>query len=115
MNDAEGPQTEWTFALVDVAGFTALTERHGDEHAAKLATVFADLAARQLDEGDRLVKTLGDAVLLAASSPPAGSCTGFEAPELRAAGSTAFPSSGPTSTKARAVEWGGDLFGSAVA
>lgn len=35
---------EWTFALVDLAGFTALTETHGDEQAADLATEFADLA-----------------------------------------------------------------------
>jgi len=33
--------TEWPFALVDLAGYTALTATHGDEHAAELATTFA--------------------------------------------------------------------------
>lgn len=36
-DDAE----EWTFAMIDLAGFTALTETHGDEQAADLATSFA--------------------------------------------------------------------------
>ena len=66
------PDRAWTFALVDLAGFTALTESHGDEQAAELATTFADLAVEQLAPGDRLVKTMGDAVLLAASGPEAG-------------------------------------------
>jgi class 3 adenylate cyclase/YHS domain-containing protein len=62
----------WTFALVDLAGFTALTEAHGDDRAADLATSFADLARSELGPGDRLVKTIGDAVLLAAKGPEEG-------------------------------------------
>ena len=34
---------EATFAFVDMAGFTALTEAQGDEDAADLATMFAEL------------------------------------------------------------------------
>ena len=63
---------QWTFALVDLAGFTALTEAHGDETAADLATDFAELAERHLGPADRLVKTIGDAVLLASECPAAG-------------------------------------------
>ncbi|UMG92241.1 hypothetical protein [Nocardioides sp. TF02-7] len=59
--------------MVDLAGYTALTETHGDEHAADLATKFARLAEEQLDTGDRLIKTIGDAVLLATPSP----CYGY--------------------------------------
>ena len=62
---------EWTFSLVDLAGFTALTETHGDDHAADLAVAFADLARTQLAPGDRLVKSIGDAVLLASPDPAA--------------------------------------------
>lgn len=63
---------ELTFAMVDLAGFTALTETHGDEHGADLAVGFADIARGELSTGDRLVKTIGDAVLLASVSPTAG-------------------------------------------
>lgn len=63
---------EWTFALVDLAGFTALTETHGDDRAADLAVEFAELARALLEPGDRLIKTLGDAVLLASAGPSSG-------------------------------------------
>lgn len=64
--------SERTFAMMDLAGFTALTETHGDENAADTAELFADLARRSLAEGDELVKCLGDAVLLASPTPESG-------------------------------------------
>jgi adenylate cyclase len=51
----EGSANKWTFAMVDLAGFTALTEAHGDDDAADLAVTFANLAAECLDPGDCLV------------------------------------------------------------
>lgn len=63
---------ERTFAMIDLAGFTALTEAHGDDHAADLATEFADLARTSLGPGDLFVKAIGDAVLLASPTPEAG-------------------------------------------
>ena len=36
---------EWTFAMVDLAGFTALTEAHGDAEAADLAINFSEWPA----------------------------------------------------------------------
>jgi adenylate cyclase len=51
---------------------TALTESMGDEAAADLAVHFAELAQRQFGPGDRLIKTLGDAVLLASDGPASG-------------------------------------------
>jgi class 3 adenylate cyclase len=57
-----------TFCFIDLAGFTALTEAHGDEDAADLATSFAVLARSALAPGDQLVKTIGDAVLLTSPS-----------------------------------------------
>jgi len=62
---------KWTFAMVDLAGFTALTEAHGDDEAADLAINFARLATARLGPGDRLVKPIGDAVLLASETPDA--------------------------------------------
>ena len=63
---------EHTFAMVDLAGFTALTEIHGDAEAADIATRFAEMARDNLAKGDVLVKTIGDAVLLASPDPSSG-------------------------------------------
>jgi adenylate cyclase len=52
-------------AFVDLAGFTTLTERRGDEAAAKAAAGLLELAeAAGRREGGRVVKELGDGVLL---------------------------------------------------
>jgi len=65
--------TERTIAFVDLAGFTALTDVHGDDAAIDLVDDFTALAADACrDTGANLVKTVGDAVMLAASSPGAG-------------------------------------------
>lgn len=60
---------ERTFAFVDLAGFTALTEVHGDEEAVRQVERFVDLARASLESGDQLVKCLGDAVMLCFESP----------------------------------------------
>lgn len=56
-------------AFIDLSGFTALTEVHGDHHAAELAEAFADLTRAALGEDDRLIKTIGDAVLITSPTP----------------------------------------------
>jgi adenylate cyclase len=54
-----------TFLFADLVGFTAFTERHGDDAAADVAERFAGTATGLAAEhGARLVKCLGDAVLL---------------------------------------------------
>jgi len=55
---------EATFCFVDVAGFSALTEAHGDTAAADLLERFTALANGALGDEGRLVKTIGDAVLV---------------------------------------------------
>ena len=72
MTAGDGVQRASTFAMLDLAGYTALTEQHGDLHAADLAIEFAELARRCLRDGDRLIKSIGDAVLLASSDPQSG-------------------------------------------
>jgi adenylate cyclase len=62
---------ERTFSLVDLAGFTALTEAHGDLDAVDLLDRFAGLVRESLSAGDELVKTIGDAVMLASPGPAA--------------------------------------------
>jgi class 3 adenylate cyclase len=62
--------TQRTIAFVDLAGFTALTEAHGDQAAVDLIDTFTDIANTAIDgTGTELVKTIGDAVMLAATTP----------------------------------------------
>lgn len=61
--------TARTFAFVDLAGFTALTELHGDEAAADVVGAFFERARSAVAGRGELVKTLGDAVMLAFASP----------------------------------------------
>ena len=61
-----------TLLFADLAGFTALTEAHGDRAAAEIATEFAESIERLLeDERTRLVKTIGDEVMVQAKDPAA--------------------------------------------
>lgn len=105
--------SDQTVIFVDLAGFTALTEAHGDEEAAALAGRFEDLARAGLGEGDRLVKTIGDAVMLASPTPEGGlalvgrlldSCLREPGFPVARAGLHAGP----------VVERGDDLFGTTV-
>lgn len=61
--------TEATFAFVDLSGFTALTEVHGDGHAAALVSRFMQLAEQSCVGTARVVKGMGDAVMLVADIP----------------------------------------------
>ena len=56
------------FRSVDLAGFTALTEAHGDEVAASNVSRFYEMARQTLVGSTQLVKSIGDAVLLAADN-----------------------------------------------
>ena len=73
------PERPATFLFADIAGFTALTEAHGDDHAADLVANFCE-AVRVLPEYDaRAVKSIGDAVCSSASPsrpPRSGSARG---------------------------------------
>ena len=61
-----------TFCFVDLAGFTALAEAQGDKDAADVATQFADITREALGPGDRLIKTIGDAVFVMSPTPVSG-------------------------------------------
>lgn len=58
-----------TFSFVDLCGFTSLTEAHGDEDAAAIASKFYAMAEAALVADTRVVKRIGDAVMLRASAP----------------------------------------------
>jgi adenylate cyclase len=59
-----------TFLFADIAGFTALTEAHGDEQAADLVGDFCEAVKAELPAYDGThVKTIGDAILLRIPDP----------------------------------------------
>jgi class 3 adenylate cyclase/YHS domain-containing protein len=62
--------TAATFLFADIAGFTALTEAHGDEAAIELLVSFSEAVEAQLPRimGEH-VKTIGDAVMLRVPDP----------------------------------------------
>ena len=54
-----------TFVFADLAGYTALTEAHGDDEAADAAADFCEFVRALLDgHGAEEVKTIGDAMLI---------------------------------------------------
>jgi class 3 adenylate cyclase/YHS domain-containing protein len=106
--------TAATFVFADIAGFTALTEAHGDLEAADLVHRFCRAVQAELPESaGGHVKTIGDAVMLRIPDPadavPLGLriahdvMSGHGAPAVRVG-----MHHGP------AVERDGDFFGAAV-
>jgi adenylate cyclase len=67
--DPPGPPTQ-TFLFADLAGYTALTEAHGDELAADVAAEFSREVRQVLEvHAADLVKSIGDAVMIRAEEP----------------------------------------------
>jgi adenylate cyclase len=102
-----------TFVFADLAGYTALTEAHGDDDAAHVATRFHELAKSCLPAGTRLVKTIGDAVMLVAETE----AQGIEAATAIARAvhdQPSFPALRVGIHAGPAVERDGDYFGSTV-
>jgi adenylate cyclase len=105
---------ERAFLFADIAGYTALTEAHGDEQAADVAASFCSAVAELIPAGEgEVVKTIGDAVMVRTDEPAVAIRLGLDvAHDLMVEhGSPAVRVGvhcGP------AVERGGDWFGSAV-
>lgn len=101
-----------TFLFADIVGFTSFTERYGDDAAADLAARFRAGVEAILPEGARLVKTIGDAVMVRLDDPVQGAST---------ARRIARSALGPDDPLVRvgvhtgtAVERDGDFYGAAV-
>lgn len=104
---------ERTFLFADLSGFTALTEAHGDADAAAIVERFVDITEASLHGETRFVKSLGDAVMIVATSPLDGVSTAFElARRIEAA--VEFPAVRAGLNLGPAVERGGDYIGAAV-
>lgn len=102
-----------TFLFADLAGFTALTETHGDEDAAEVAAQFYQLAQTSLKGEARLIKTIGDAVMIVADQAPAAVETALQ---LVAAirRTTGFPAVRAGLHSGSTVVRSGDYFGATV-
>lgn len=103
-----------TFLFADIAGFTALTEAHGDEEALQLVEDFAHAVQAELPRvAGEHVKTVGDALMLRVPDPgdairlglwiTRSAMGGHQAPSVRVGGNFGA-----------AVERGGDYFGTTV-
>ena len=103
-----------TFAFADLAGFTALTEAHGDEQAADLAGEFSRTAAELLTRhGAEQIKTIGDALMLRIAEPAEAVTLGLAlTSELMA--EHGYPAIRVGMHTGPAVERSGDWFGAAV-
>ncbi len=64
-----GDQNCIAVVFADLAGYTALTEAHGDDGAADVAERFFALTEAALCGDGRVVKTIGDAVMIVTSEP----------------------------------------------
>ena len=103
-----------TFVFADIAGFTALTESHGDEEAAALVADFTSAVRAELAGcGGTHVKGIGDAVMLSVPEPSDAIQLGLRITHelMRGHGSPAVRVGLHHGT---AVERDGDYFGAAV-
>jgi adenylate cyclase len=108
-----GTGDERCVTFADLAGYTALTEAHGDVDAADVAQRFFELAAALLRDDTRLVKTIGDAVMVVADDALGGLTFGLQL--LRAVErETDFPGVRVGIHHGPVVERDGDLFGATV-
>ena len=105
---------EATFLFADIAGFTALTEAHGDEQAVQLAEEFANAVREELPRvHGEYVKAIGDALMLRVPDPADAvhlalwithnAMSGHQAPSVRVGGN-----------HGSAIERSGDYFGATI-
>lgn len=115
MDDAEGEVgQEAAFVFADIAGYTALTEAHGDRRAADVVEDFAGHVEELLEGRDgELVKTVGDAVMVRFADPSEAVVVAHELAhrEMAAPG---HPAVGAGIHFGRAERRGEDWFGATV-
>lgn len=106
--------TASTFLFADIAGYTALTEAHGDEEAADLAHVFCrGVSGVVAQQGGEVVKTIGDAVMVRHPEAKEAVKLGLAAAREVMAGH-GFPTVRVGMHHGPALERNGDWFGATV-
>jgi adenylate cyclase len=105
---------EAAFLFADIAGFTALTEAHGDEQAVQLVEDFAAAVQAELPRvGGEHVKTVGDALMLRVPDPADAVRLGLWITREAISGHQA-PSVRVGVNYGSAVDRGGDYFGATI-
>jgi adenylate cyclase len=103
-----------TFLFADIAGYTALTEAHGDADAAELAATFCrEISAIARAGGGEVVKTIGDAVMVRHCAPAEAVELGLTAAHEVIAGH-GFPAVRVGMHHGPAIAREGDWFGATV-
>jgi adenylate cyclase len=103
-----------TFVFADIAGYTALTEAHGDADAADLAAQFCRAISEVAAASDgEVVKTIGDAVMVRHSVPADAVALGLTAAHEVIAGH-GFPAVRVGMHHGPAIRREGDWFGATV-
>jgi adenylate cyclase len=103
-----------TFVFADIAGYTALTEAHGDADAADLAATFCrEMSEAARVSGGEVIKTIGDAVMVRHGEPSEAVLLGLTAAHDVMAGH-GFPAVRVGMHHGPAVRRGGDWFGATV-
>ncbi|MGI8460783.1 MAG: adenylate/guanylate cyclase domain-containing protein [Solirubrobacterales bacterium] len=109
-----GEATSQTFVFADLAGFTALTEAHGDEQAADVVADFVECTRRHIDGSEvEEVKSIGDALMLRAPDAAEAVRIAVDLSE-EIGGRAGFLGLRIGMHTGAAVERQGDWFGSAV-
>jgi len=110
---SDGPRTG-TFLFADIAGYTALTEAHGDADAADLAAKFCRAMAEAAEaRGGAVIKTIGDAVMVRHDEPSEAVALGLTAAHEVIAGHGS-PAVRVGMHHGPAIEREGDWFGATV-
>jgi adenylate cyclase len=103
-----------TFLFADIAGFTALTETHGDDEAAALVADFCAAVTAELPAfGGTHVKSIGDAIMLRVPEPADAVLLGLRIVHELMSGHGA-PAVRVGLNHGSCVERDGDFFGAAV-
>jgi class 3 adenylate cyclase/YHS domain-containing protein len=106
--------TAATFVFADIAGFTALTEAHGDEAAMELVAAFSSAVESRLPRvAGEHVKTIGDAVMLRIPEPAEAIRLGLWITH-EAMGEHGSPAVRVGLHHGHAIERDGDYFGASV-
>jgi adenylate cyclase len=106
--------TDGTFVFADIAGYTALTEAHGDADAADLAATFCgELSLVARAGGGEVIKTIGDAVMVRHGDPAEAVGLGLAAAHEVIAGH-GFPAVRVGMHHGPAIAREGDWFGATV-
>jgi len=74
-DDAMTTEIEIVFVMADLSGYTALTETHGNVHAAHVLERYLELAEAALAPGARILERVGDEMVIIAADAPSAIAT----------------------------------------